>query len=156
MEQKTRVLFVCLGNICRSPLARALFEQQVNALGLDHKFHIDSAGTSSNHVGEDADARTKSNAKQNGLTFSHRARQFNKADFDRFDRIIVMDQSNRRDVVALAADKAHEDKVYLMRHWDRNQPGENVPDPWYGGSEGFEAVYQLLKHCTGNLLADLK
>jgi protein-tyrosine phosphatase len=150
-----KVMFVCLGNICRSPLARALFEKHVNNSGLQDLFHIDSAGTSGNHVGENADSRTLENARKNGLSFSHSAKKFRIEHLETFDLIVVMDRSNERNVKSLSHDTQHHEKVHLMRKWDADAPEEDVPDPWYGGPEGFEAVFQILNRSTAALLQDL-
>lgn len=148
-------MFVCLGNICRSPLAKALFEKHVNQSGLQHLFHTDSAGTSGNHAGENADSRTLLNARENGLTFGHSAKKFNLEHLETFDLIVVMDRSNERNVKALSSSTAHHEKVQLLRKWDVEAPDEDVPDPWYGGPDGFEEVFQILKRSTEALLQDL-
>jgi protein-tyrosine phosphatase len=150
-----KVMFVCLGNICRSPLAKALFEKHVNENGLQELFHTDSAGTSDNHAGEDADSRTLHNARKNGLTFQHSAKKFTVEQLETFDLIVVMDRSNERNVKSLSHDTQHHEKVHLMRKWDSEAPEEDVPDPWYGGTEGFEDVFQILNRSTALLLKDL-
>lgn len=155
MAARTRVLFVCLGNICRSPLARALFEQAVTDRGLNHQFIIDSAGTSGLHAGEGADRRTVKNAQKNGLIFSHTARQFQEDDFDRFDHIIVMDRSNYDNVKKMGKHPEHYQKIRLMREWDNDAQEMEVPDPWYGGDDGFEEVFRILERSTSNLLTHL-
>lgn len=152
----TRVLFVCLGNICRSPLAEGLFAQEVALRELSNRYEIDSAGTGNYHSGELADPRTRANAASHGLTLTHRARTFVREDFERFDHILVMDRQNEQRVLALARTKADEAKVCLMRDYDP-QPGDGqVPDPWFGGEEGFEEVYQILKRSTRLLLNALE
>lgn len=136
---------VCLGNICRSPLAEGILRHHLTQRELQH-VEVDSAGTSSWHVGENPDARSTSNAKQHGVDISKLvARQFTVADFDRFDQIYVMDASNYRDVMSLAASDAHRDKVAFVLN--TAFPGENraVPDPYFGGEEGFENVFRLLE-----------
>lgn len=153
MQQK--VLFVCLGNICRSPLARALFQKHLEDQRLTHHFYCDSAGTSAQHAGENADPRTLKNAACNGLVFKHSARQFRTTDFEEFDHIIVMDQSNAYNVLKLCSDESHAMKINKMRNWDIEMPGSNVPDPWYGGEEGFEEVFRILERSTLSLLQDL-
>lgn len=150
-----KVMFVCLGNICRSPLAKALFEKHVCEMGLQDLFHIDSAGTSSNHAGEHADSRTLQNARKNGLVFQHTAKQFTRDHLEYFDMIVVMDRSNERNVKSLATDSQHHAKVHLMRQWDPEGHEEDVPDPWYGGPEGFEKVFQILERSTAELLRAL-
>ena len=153
MQQK--VLFVCLGNICRSPLARALFQKHLETQRLTHLFACDSAGTSGLHQGENADPRTLKNAAQNGLLFKHTARQFRTTDFEEFDHIIVMDESNEENVLKLCRADHHAQKVSRMRNWDEENPGASVPDPWYGGEEGFEEVFRILERSTLALLQDL-
>jgi len=153
MQQK--VLFVCLGNICRSPLARALFQKHLEDRNLTHRFSCDSAGTSGLHQGENADPRTLKNAAQNGLLFRHTARQFHAGDFETFDHIIAMDSSNEDNMLKLSGSNEHAEKVQLMRNWDVELPGSDVPDPWYGGEEGFETVFQILNRSTLALLEEL-
>jgi protein-tyrosine phosphatase len=155
-ELKNRILFVCLGNICRSPLAKHLFEHHTEQLGLRSHFTIDSAGTSGLHAGENADPRTIENAKTNGIAINHRARQFQETDFDNFDHIIVMDESNKANVLKLAQSEIHRKKVHMMRKWDKNHPNSPVPDPWYGGSEGFQEVFDILNRSTRELLLSIK
>jgi protein-tyrosine phosphatase len=150
-----KVMFVCLGNICRSPLAKALFEKHVNDSGLQDLFLIDSAGTSGNHAGENADSRTLRNAKENGLHFTHTAKKFTREHFDNYDMIVVMDRSNERNVKTLSQSPSHHEKVHLMRKWDDIGIEEDVPDPWYGGDEGFEEVFQILSRSTEKLLQEL-
>ena len=152
---KQRIIFVCLGNICRSPLAKALFEKHVQHRGLSDMFHIDSAGTSGNHAGENADSRTLQNARKNGLVFRHTAKQFTAEQLATYDVIVVMDRSNERNVKALSADMKHHAKVHLMRKWDTENYGVDVPDPWYGGPDGFEEVFQILNRSTSALLDEL-
>lgn len=152
---KQRVMFVCLGNICRSPLAKALFEKHIQDRGLSDFFLADSAGTSANHVGENADSRTLQNARKNGLAFSHRAKQFTTEHLETHDVIVVMDRSNERNVKALIANEKHHTKVHLMRKWDSENYGEDVPDPWYGGPDGFEEVFKILNRSTAALLDEL-
>lgn len=151
-----RVLFVCLGNICRSPLAEGLFAQEVAQRELATRYETDSAGTGNYHRGELPDTRTRANAASHGLLLTHRARTFVREDFDRFDHILVMDRQNEQRVLALARHKADEAKLRLMREYDP-QPGDGqVPDPWFGGEEGFEEVYQILKRSTRQLLNELE
>ncbi|MCC7297898.1 MAG: low molecular weight phosphotyrosine protein phosphatase [Bacteroidia bacterium] len=150
----TKVLFVCLGNICRSPLAEALFIKKSKKF--KHTFEVDSAGTSDFHVGELPDPRTIQNALEHNLTLKHRARQFKKEDFIRFDHIITMDKSNLENVLKLAQNQEDKDKVKLLRDFDQSHPGADVPDPWFGGDEGFEEVYQIIDHCTQQLFEVLK
>lgn len=138
-----KILFVCLGNICRSPLAEGiiLHLKQKHNLNLE----IDSAGTSHYHIGEAPDMRTIANAKKNGVDISFlRARQFNVNDFDVFDKIYVMDKSNFENVIALSQNQMHKDKVSLFLNSVYPEKNLEVPDPYYGGEKDFEAVFQLV------------
>lgn len=130
-----KILMVCLGNICRSPLAEGILRSK-----LSEEFHIDSAGTGDWHVGNCPDKRSISVAKKYGIDISaQRARQFNPKDFDEFDLIYVMDESNFEDVISMAKSEIHKSKVQLILG------DKNVPDPYYSGDEGFENVYKMLE-----------
>jgi protein-tyrosine phosphatase len=136
-----KILMVCLGNICRSPLAEGILASKLPK----DKFKVDSAGTGSWHIGHAPDERSIAVAKKNGLIISHqRGRQFSTADFEAFDYIFVMDSSNYDTVTALAKDQAHKAKVKLIL--DELFPNENVdvPDPYFGLPNGFNIVYQML------------
>ena len=140
--EKTRILMVCLGNICRSPLAEGIMRTKLFGR---KEFEVDSAGTGGWHAGEAPDPRSVAIAKENGLDISaQRGRQFSVTDFDRFDHIFVMDNSNYRDVIRLARNAQDKQKVSMIL--DAIFPGENVdvPDPYYGGSDGFANVYDML------------
>ena len=148
-----RILFVCLGNICRSPLAEGLFLQKLVQRGITHLFDVDSAGTSDYHIGELPDPRTRKNAEQNGLALQSRARQFRTDDFMNFDLILVMDSYNWKEVTRQQSSLIENPaKVMLMRDFDRKNPGSSVPDPYQGGISGFQEVFDILDHCTDNLL----
>lgn len=141
---------VCLGNICRSPLAEGILKHKVEQHGLD--WHVDSAGTGNWHVGELPDHRSIATARQYDIDITYqRARQFRVADFEHFDRIFVMDTQNYRDVLRLAQNDAQREKVQLIL--DLTHPGENrsVPDP-YWDDDGFEHVFQLLDAACGKLI----
>lgn len=138
---------VCLGNICRSPIAEGILRQKVKDQGLN--IETDSAGTSSFHIGEAPDRRMRATAKQNGVDIDDlRARQFVPADFDRFDIIYAMDQSNYNNILSLAESEVEISKVKMILN--EIQPGANqaVPDPYYGGDEGFQHVFDLLDEAT--------
>lgn len=143
---KTKVLMVCLGNICRSPLAEGILKSKVDS----EKIQVDSAGTGGWHVGDLPDPRSIEIAKKYGLDITdQRGKQFSTYDFEIYDHIFVMDNSNYRDVIKLAKNDSEIKKV--KRILDEIFPGENVdvPDPYYGGDQGFENVYQMLDQaCT--------
>ncbi|QKJ64694.1 low molecular weight protein-tyrosine-phosphatase [Flavobacterium sp. M31R6] len=136
-----KILMVCLGNICRSPLAEGILASKLPS----DKFHVDSAGTGSWHIGRAPDNRSIATAKKNGLNIANQqGRQFQKTDFDAFDYIFVMDNSNYNDVIHLAQSESQKEKVQLIL--DAIFPNENVdvPDPYYGVANGFDMVYQML------------
>lgn len=154
---KHNVLFVCLGNICRSPAAEGVFRDLVEKKNLSENIFIDSAGTCANHIGEAADPRMQQAAKERGLTLTSRGRQFQVGDFKKFDKIVVMDQSNLEDVLSLDHDKEFHHKVVKMTDYCIGKFSEfdNVPDPYYGGAEGFDLVLDLLQNSCSQLLSDL-
>jgi len=141
-----KILMVCLGNICRSPLAEGIMASKLP----NDKFQVDSAGTGSWHIGRSPDKRSIATAQKNGLSISgQKGRQFQKSDFDTFDYIFVMDSSNYRDVIQLAQNQNQKNKVQLIL--DALFPNENVdvPDPYYGMDNGFDLVYEMLDEaCT--------
>ena len=145
------VLFVCLGNICRSPLAEGIFQKKVEEKKLQHVIKCDSAGTNSYHTGELSDHRTRKNALSHGLELLHCARTFVPDDFMKFDYIIPMDDSNMRNVLKLKPPHANAE-IILMRTFDTIDKGASVPDPYFGGEQGFEEVYQILGRCAEALL----
>ena len=139
-----RILMVCLGNICRSPLAEGILRHKLSGAGIKNVF-VDSAGTSHWHSGEHPDSRSIKNAKSHGIDISKLvARQFQVSDFDKFDFIYAMDSSNFRDVVSLARNKSDEKKVDLLLNAKWPEKNLSVPDPYSGGAEGFEKVFQLV------------
>ena len=150
-----KILMVCLGNICRSPMADGLMRKKVQDHNLDA--YIDSAGTANYHVGGAPDARMTQTAKRKGIDISGlQARQFVVSDFDTFDLIYVMDQSNYNNVVRLARSESDRSKVQLILELIPNQIEIEVPDPYYGGQEGFEHVYDLLDKSTDIILNNLR
>lgn len=152
-----RVLFVCLGNICRSPLAEGHFIKLIKENNLQDKIECDSAGTGSYHIGSLADSRTRKNAESHGLTLTHRARQLKTGDFTIYDYILAMDESNLENIMYMKETlKEVKSKIFLMRHFDSINKDSDVPDPYLGGAEGFENVYQILKRSTSNFMEYLK
>jgi len=146
---------VCLGNICRSPMAEGIFHAAVEQAGLD--VAVDSAGTANYHENERPDLRAISTAGEHGIDLSAlRGRQFVVEDFDNFDRIYAMDSSNQRNILALARNDSDKEKVHMFL--DLIHPGEgiDVPDPYYGGDEGFENVFKLLNQASEKLIEELK
>jgi protein-tyrosine phosphatase len=151
-----RVVFVCLGNICRSPTAEGVMRKLVGDAGLADRIVIDSAGTGGWHVGELPDARTVKAAARRGLELTHRARQFTVADFDRFDYVLAMDNSNLRHLRLMAGGRPNP-TVRLLLSFDPGSPaGAEVPDPYAGGSAGFEHVLDLCERACSGLLAHLR
>lgn len=149
---KTRVLFVCLGNICRSPAAEGVFRHLVTDAGLTSRFTVDSAGTGAWHVGEKADRRMRQAAERRGIRLTSIARQVTADDFERFDHVFAMDTSNLRTLRSLAPAE-HRTKIRLFRDADPDAPGEDVPDPYYGGADGFDEVLDIVAR-TGRVLLD--
>lgn len=153
MEKKTKekILFVCLGNICRSPAAEGVMRAMVERAGLEEQFELDSAGTYGGHAGDLPDSRMRSAASARGYLLTHRARRFREDDYYDFDRIIVMDDRNYEDVSRLAPERKYLQKVYRFVEFCRHHPQWSyVPDPYYEGREGFELVLDLLEDgCQG-------
>jgi protein-tyrosine phosphatase len=148
----TRILFVCLGNICRSPTAEGVMRRIVREEGLEHEVEVDSAGTGGWHVGAAPDRRATEAARRRGTTLEGAARRFDpRHDFDRFDLIVAMDAENRRDLLALAPDEEARAKVRMLRAGDLD-----VPDPYYGGADGFEEVLDLVEEAARSLLDELR
>lgn len=155
MQKTFWVLFVCMGNIIRSPLAENLFLREIVSLGLAEKYAAASAGTDSYHVGQHPDARMRQVAAGRGFIYDGRARQLEYRDFGRFDLILVMDQENLASVQNLASTPQDRQKIHLLREFDpQGGPGFEVPDPYYGGPDGFERVYDIVERSVkGSLVA---
>ena len=148
METKkiTRILFVCLGNICRSPAAEAMLRHTTDREGLTDRVFIDSAGTYGGNSGELSDPRMRRAAAARGIEMTHRARQVREGDFEKFDMVICMDDNNYEALFRLAPDRAAQQKIYRFREFLRHNPDWSyIPDPYYEGHEGFELVLDLLE-----------
>lgn len=153
---KTKVLFVCLGNICRSPSAEAVFTAVVKEAGLQKQFEIDSAGTSGWHAGESADRRMQSHAIRRGVNLTSISRQFNpNTDFDYFDYIIGMDDENMHNLRNMARTADDLPRLHKMTDFCTKFDYDEVPDPYYGGEAGFELVLDLLEDACDGLLQEI-
>jgi protein-tyrosine phosphatase len=154
-----RVLFVCLGNICRSPTAEGVMRALVAEAGLEETIELDSAGTGAWHVGSPPDARASEAARSRGIALAGTARQVTVDDFYDFDLIVAMDRANARDLGAIAPGEAEGEKVRLLREFDPASAGAgelDVPDPYYGGSGGFIEVLELVQGACEGLLAEIR
>lgn len=150
----TKILMVCLGNICRSPLAEGILKAKINERELSHI--VDSAGTSSYHIGEPPDERMIQTALKHGVDISiQRSRQFRVEDFDYFDNIYVMDSSNYKTVTRQCRNNRDREKVDHLLNAINPEMNQPVPDPWYGGDEGFETVYSLVEEACENIVQTL-
>ncbi|MSQ79395.1 MAG: low molecular weight phosphotyrosine protein phosphatase [Flavobacteriaceae bacterium] len=146
-----KILFVCLGNICRSPLAEALFNQLANDKGLD--IRADSCGTANYHVGENPDPRTIAVAEKHNIPMSHKGRQLKAVDFENYDHILVMDQANLQDTLSVyqKSGAPSAPTIELLRNHDSQGQGNDVADPWFGNADDFEECYQTVLRCCDAL-----
>ena len=153
-----RILFVCLGNICRSPTAEGVMRHVVREEGLEDRIEVDSAGTGGWHVGAPPDERATAAARRRSIAVEGAARRFSPDDFGSYDLILAMDAENRRDLLTLAPDDEAASKVRLLREFDPASEGGDldVPDPYYGGDEGFDHVLDLVDAATRGLLDSLR
>jgi protein-tyrosine phosphatase len=153
----TSVCFVCLGNICRSPTAEGVFRGLLQQAGLEEQVAVESAGTAAYHIGSLPDRRSRAAARARGLDLSSRARQFAAEDWQRFDHVLAMDQENFEALAASAPSATARAKLRLFRALDPDAPARaEVPDPYYGGPEGFEHVLDLCEAASAGLLAELR
>ena len=153
MDEPIKIMFVCLGNICRSPLAEHVFRDVVQDRGLEDCFEIASSGTGDWHVDEQADRRMRATAKEQGLSLeAHRGQQFATADLGHYDHVFVMDKENLHDVLYLDEEEQYSGKVRLFREFDPEPGDYQVPDPYYGGEQGFQNVYGIVERTARKLL----
>ena len=157
MNTTVEVCFVCLGNICRSPLAQGVFEALVKNEGLQDRIITSSAGVSHWHVGNPPDSRMQETARRHGVHLNSRARQFQASDFKRMDLVLAMDHSNLDALQQMRPASELDDKLFLFRSFDPENNGDlEVPDPYYGGDKGFETVYQMVERTCPKVLERLK
>jgi protein-tyrosine phosphatase len=149
------LLFVCMGNICRSPAAEGIMLHLAERAGLGDRITCDSAGTIAHHIGEPPDRRMQRAAQARGIALRGRARQFDRPDFERFDRILAMDRANYADILALDPQGCHRHKVKLICDYCTRYTEREVPDPYYGGEAGFRHVIDLLLDACSGLLAEI-
>jgi protein-tyrosine phosphatase len=153
---KIRILFVCMGNICRSPTAEGVFTRLVEAEGLGALIEIDSAGTHSYHIGHTPDPRAQEAAARRGVALSHlRARRLAPRDFEHYDYLVAMDEANRQDMLELAPPELAQ-KVHLFMDFALDRPEREVPDPYYGSVRGFEYVLDLVEDAATGLLEHIR
>lgn len=152
-----QVCFVCLGNICRSPLAEGVFKSLVEREGLESKIFVSSAGVGDWHIGELPDARMMQTARKNGLQLTSRARQFQAEDFHNTDLILAMDESNLSALEQMSPSLDAREKLRLFRSFDQENRGDlNVPDPYYGGAGGFDHVFEIVQRTCPGVLQFIK
>lgn len=153
--QKTKILFVCLGNICRSPMAEGVFNHILKRDGLEDQFVVDSAGLHDYHEGDLPDRRMRKHASKRGYKLTHRSRPVLLEDFDNFDMLIGMDEQNILGLQRIAETPEHNGKIYRMTDYLQEIKADEVPDPYYGGAAGFEYVIDLLEDACEGLLKEL-
>ncbi|HEX6042418.1 low molecular weight protein-tyrosine-phosphatase [Longimicrobium sp.] len=147
-----RVLFVCMGNICRSPVAEAVFRHQVREAGLEDRFEIDSAGTSGYHDGDPPDRRSTETAWKRGIKLTGRSRRVTQDDLRTFDYVIAMDAENERELRRVLASSGGAARVHRLREWDPRPEHGDVPDPYYGGARGFDDVHDIVERASAAFL----
>ncbi|MDA3851791.1 MAG: low molecular weight phosphotyrosine protein phosphatase [Spirochaetaceae bacterium] len=154
---KIKIMFVCMGNICRSPLAHSIFQKLVNNSGLQDKFEIESSGTTGQHVGQLPDQRMSELARKKGFDLNHRARRISPHDFEEYQLILAMDKDNLADILYMGREEKELPEIRLFRDFDPGgYEGSEVPDPYYGGDEGFENVFNIVLRTCKSLFERLK
>ena len=153
---KTKVLFVCLGNICRSPLAEAIFKTKISKKGFDHLVESDSCGTSNYHIGDKPDHRTIANARKNGVEIEHLGKQLLAQHIVDYDFILAMDQSNYQNILRLKGAEKNANKISLMRSFDPEREDDAVPDPYYGDERDFQKVFEILDRSVDSFIQFLE
>lgn len=157
MNSTVEVCFVCLGNICRSPLAQGVFETLVKKEGLQNRIIISSAGVGNWHVGDPPDSRMQQTAREHGIHLNSLARQFQGSDYKRMDMVLAMDHSNLSALEQMRPTSELHDKLFLFRSFDpEHNDNLEVPDPYYGGDKGFETVYEIVERTCPKILDHLK
>ena len=151
-----KILFVCLGNICRSPLAEAIFNHKVRAMGLETRFRADSSGTSDYHIGETPDTRAIRNAMKNGVVMKHAGQQLKVSDLNVYDYVFAMDNNNYDAIIRVSHGTPYRARISLIREFDPREEGGEVPDPFFGGEKGFQEVFDMLDRSIENLIEFLR
>lgn len=153
-DRPLRIVMVCLGNICRSPMAEAVFRARIDAAGLGAAIEVDSAGTAGWHVGDPADPRAAATLRDHGYDHAHAARQFRRHDFADFDLVLVADRTNRADVDDLARTPDEAARIALIRSFDPAAPDDaEIPDPYYGDGDGFTRVLAMIEAAADGFIA---
>ena len=151
-ENKINVIFVCLGNICRSPLAEAVFSKKIKMAGLENKMTCSSAGTAHWHIGEQPDTRTIEVAGNHGVQIDHKGRQLKPAYYRDYDYLVAMDRDNFSDINSNHSNMKEGARIFMMREFDNDNSRLDVPDPYYGDMEDFEHVYEILDESCENFM----
>lgn len=150
-----KILFVCLGNICRSPMAEAIMKKKIKKKGLSRLFSCYSVGTAAYHIGKSPDSRTLKVLNKNGIIYSHRAEQLDPYHLENYKYVFAMDEENLKNINELAVANGIECNAKLFRESYSTSSDVNVPDPYYGGEEGFKEIYDILDSCCDNFLEGL-
>ena len=155
-EEPYKIIFVCLGNICRSPTAEGVFQHLVIQAGLGSYFEIDSAGTGAYHVGEPANSVSRATAEERGVKLLSRARKLEVMDLEYYDLVVAMDYSNHENILHLTKNEDLHEKVVMMRDFDPDPDDGQVPDPYFGGKDGFNQVYDIIERSCRKLIDELQ